>query len=491
MFFVTHNGTFLCLSSTHRILQCSANEVTDLSQLLEINVPFEDEGKRFHRVMTGDCNASAVVVTTGPLAGYVIHLLSDRRTAAISNNGMFFCAVPGGTDLDCDRSSINRWETFACLTRQDVLDVLHILKHEWIVGSAARVVPRVEVKLAVDYQLCIGVIALDLRYNLPFLDATRGASPTQHEIQDAKSDDLSLLTVVLLLDGWRVEQIFLYNPMIFFTVFKSPQYIEQAVLCITSLLRFGGYKGDVHIISDRSREEFVAALPTIDPAHLSVQTVNASDWIGYVASKYCLLDWRDAHKHQPLLFLDTDVIVDADVAPLLAAIAISPRILAPMEDFSRLSHNPSVGASLIQRAGGSPRFARGFNGGTIGIPNLRTHGASLRLIRTIIANHIELHGRNEFRWVDQEVANYVSFSIANFDTYTMLRYVRFGWENCEHDSTRRIGLVHFFPPRGPMSKNEAMRVYVETLKAADSSLEQLATCPDHPTIEQAIPKTGP
>ena len=54
----------------------------------------------------------------------------------------------------------------------------------------------------------------------------------------------------------------------------------------------------------------------------------------------------------------------------------------------------------------------GFNTGTLGIPNLRAHAETLRLIRRIIMNHAAVHGRSALPFVDQEIANYVSYRIA-------------------------------------------------------------------------------
>jgi hypothetical protein len=397
------------------------------------------------------------VVAAGPLAGHVVHLSADRRSAAISLNGRSVCAAPGSEIADPAREEASGWENFVCLTAQDAADLLHIVGQRWVLGSTGAIVERVHVGLGPgDHHLRIGPVILDLHRNLPFADAVR-------------APDGSLLAATVLVDGWKIERLHLYRPMVFLTAFHAPEYLRQAALCVASLLEFGGYDGAIHIITDQKRETILDSIPALDPARLSVQTIPAADWVGYVASKYIILEWPDAHTHQPLLFLDPDVMADADLTPMLAAIAASPRIMAPLESFSSLATNPSVGSSLIQRAGLSPHFACGFNGGTLGIPNLAEHAATLGLIRAILVNHVELHGRDSLRWVDQEIANYVSFAAANFDTATLLRHLRYGWEHAERDATRRIGLVHFFPPRGAMSKSEAMGIYTETLRRADAA----------------------
>jgi hypothetical protein len=189
------------------------------------------------------------------------------------------------------------------------------------------------------------------------------------------------------------------------------------------------------------------------------------DFAGYVAAKYAVLDWLPAAQFQPLLFLDADIICDRSIEPILCALAASDRIAAPIEEFSALQNSPSMGATLLQQDGCSPRFAVGFNCGTLGIPNLATHITTLRLIRTVMVNHADIHGRHAQGWVDQEIANYVSYRDAHFDTHLLTRYVRYaGWDNKTATLSGRVGLVHFWPAK---DKLDAMRRYVRELDAGE------------------------
>jgi hypothetical protein len=68
---------------------------------------------------------------------------------------------------------------------------------------------------------------------------------------------------------------------------------------------------------------------------------------------------RDAVQFQPLLYVDTDIVFDRDVTPMLHAIATSDRIAAPLETLSVLSTSPASGAALLQRDLCSPGFLAG------------------------------------------------------------------------------------------------------------------------------------
>lgn len=162
--------------------------------------------------------------------------------------------------------------------------------------------------------------------------------------------------------------------------------------------------------------------------------------------------------------MDADIVFDRDVEEMLLAVALSDRISAPIEIHHLLASHPAVGSTLIQGAGHSPRYAADFNAGTLGIPNLREHRGTLDLIRRIIVNRIDLFGRDNLPWVDQEIANYVSYCTANFDTHLLSRYVRVGVPGMEHDPGHRTGVVHFWPFGPAEDKLRGMITYLETLR---------------------------
>ena len=147
---------------------------------------------------------------------------------------------------------------------------------------------------------------------------------------------------------------------------------------------------------------------------------------------------------------------------MLHAVAMSDRIAAPIELTSSLSSSAASGAALMQRDFSSPGSMAGFNTGTLGIPNLRAHAETLRLIRRIITNYAALHGRMALPYADQEIANYVSFRLAHFDTGLISRFVRFAGADAHIGN--RCGLVHFWPVAGAAARTQAMRDYLARLR---------------------------
>ena len=84
------------------------------------------------------------------------------------------------------------------------------------------------------------------------------------------------------------------------------------------------------------------------------------------------------------------------------------------------------------------------------------------MLRRIVMNHSILHGRLALPYVDQEVANYVSYRLAPVDTGLISRFVRFAGNDA--DAGPRCGLVHFWPVPGAAARAQAMRDYVARLR---------------------------
>ncbi len=456
MVLMTTHGTLLCAgaSGLYHVAMDALSEA-DIPLLVDLH---EVTRAGRHARMLTRTNTPLMVTHPGLPPGCEILIEPSRRTATLQQDGQFYSAEPMHRALAHDRSSAGLWESFLFLTEEDFAAIKHIFRHDWVRATSKQVVRAGSIRFREGFILSIGDLDLDLRYNLPMLPHNQAAG----------REGLGAMSFNVLIDGWKIERIHLYRPFIYFTAFGSPYALEQAYTSIASLIEFGGYDGHVHVITDQQAAPFLQNVPALLPERLTVQNLASQDWVGYVASKYCILEHADAYNFQPLLFLDTDVVCDAPLEPLLATILALDRISAPLEDVSSLQTNPSVGASLIQRAGLDARFACGLNGGTVGIPNLQSSAELMELTRAIITNHSEIFGREYFRWVDQEVLNYVSFCVGNFNTSALLRYIRYGWENDEFDVSRRLGLVHFWPPVKDRPKLDRMRDYVAALRKAAS-----------------------
>ncbi len=442
-FLLTHHGTLLCRGA-HGLVHRPADGRAGVTAL-RLDVAWERLRGDFDRIVRPHRAELRVPLAEGDLAGHVLHVEPDRRSVLLSRDGRFVSAQPDGS-VTADRGQAQGWERFVPLPLADLDRLLALRQRDWIL-SGGEVVPAAAVRLGEGHALWLGRHRFDLRHQLPL------------DLDDGRTDRLTLLA-----EGWRIVQARAFRPLLCFVVVRDPLVMQQLWLCLRSLLRWGRYAGHVHVVTDQPAAAVLHAVPELPPERLTVRRLPDTDRVGIIAARYSLVDWPGLEAFAPLLLMDSDVLFDADVAPLLAHVALADRIVAPPEAFSPRRTAPSAGAELLAADGVDPGEAPGFNAGTLGVPSLRDHGATLRLVRRLLGNRSDLLGRGHFTWVDQPVANYAAQRLGGFDTAGMERFVRWGYPGLRPDDRR--GVVHFWPPRGAQARLDAMRAYLAALEAA-------------------------
>ena len=420
-------------------------DIPDVAALLALDIPIDLLRQDYQEWLQRQSKPPVAFALEGFGEGR-LHVDAERNLVHIERDGRFLSAGrDGGTITWIDRAP-ELWESFLPLFEADLGRIVTLVSGLWIIRSTRTLVRGGNVDLLPGFILRFGPIDVPLPQNLP-LDARQWP-----------------FRVTVLLEGWRIEEICWFKPLIYYAAFRSPAVHAQLFNSIQSLLEFGRYDGHLHLMTDLSHEDVCRAVPQLGRDRLTVQPVAPDDFVGFVASKYAILEHEPAWQHQPVVFLDPDIVVNASLREMLIEIALSDRIVAPIERVGPMRTWPSVGASLIQRDGHDPRFADGFNAGTLGLPNLAWHAHTLRLIRRIIGNILKAEGRDALRWVDQEVANYVSFRSAHVDTSAISRFVRFGsWGDADAPGLLN-GMVHFWHT-GKHDRHVIMARYIEALRA--------------------------
>jgi hypothetical protein len=441
-FLLTWHGTLVCKlrhsgALVHRPLSPASDDVEPV--VLDLPIEHLQPGFGHHLRAT---LPELPVNPPGELQRFRLHWAGDQRTVTLQHETAFLSAEPDDDRMTLFRPEAGGWQTFLPLSPADLDALRLILTSSWLTRSSGVLTERPTTGPL--FHLHIGELSADLRFQVP-LDLA------------SWPDRLTLLR-----DGWRIDQICQYRPLIYYAAFSSREILEQFAISVRSLLEFGRYRGPILVLTDQAPGALAGFLPAEDLARVAVLQFQPSDRPGFMAARYLIMDWPDAWRFQPLLYADTDTVFDRDVAPMLHAVATSDRIAAPLELLSTLSASPASGAMLMQRDFCSPGFMAGFNTGTLGIPNLRAHAATLRLIRRVIMNHSALHGRMALPYVDQEIANYVSYRLAHFDTGLISRFVRFAGGDA--DIGNRCGLVHFWPVAGAAARAQAMRDYLTRLR---------------------------
>ncbi len=443
IYFMTTHGTLLVRNGDD-IAHASLREISDAAQLLGLDMPVEALRHDWRDFVAGHAR-SAVPFEAAGIAGEV---RLDPRLGIVhfARDGRHLSAGPDGGATTWTDGEPAEWERFLPVADGELAQILHLFRNNWVLRSSRTLVRGWDIALTPRFNLRVGPIEFPLNRNLPF---------------EARPWPLRL---TVLLEGWRIEELCLFKPLIFYACFRSPAVHAQLFASLQSLVEFGHYQGDVHVITDLDHDALCRGAPHVGRDRITVQRLGATDFVGYVGAKYAILEHAAAWDHQPILYLDPDIVINASVREMLVTVAASDVIAAPIENVGPMRSWPSVGATLLQRDAQEPRFALGFNAGTIGIPNLPVHASALRTIRRIIGNLLDSEGRESLHWVDQEAANYVSFRLAHVDTVAITPYVRYGGAGDADTVGPLTGMVHFWNT-AKHDRHLVMARYIEVLRA--------------------------
>lgn len=366
---------------------------------------------------------------------------ADGRLLVVDADGQ---AWRFSTDADAAKAA---GSSFLLLTAAQIGRIRHVLDSAWVAQRDRSLYQGDAIRLSKGFILRIGRFCIDLRF------------------QDLAK--LEHYTIIGAVDGWKYEKFYLYRPLIYITAYSDRRVLEQLRLCIASLLTIGRFRGRIVVMTDVGRDKVLRLCEPKDPDQIVVLPLSPVDFVGYVCTKYLVYDSELFHGHQPVMYLDPDIICDRPADEMLVPLATCEKISAPLEDFHFLRDHPAVGATLLQLDGVEPIFSAGFNGGTIVFPNVAN--AAVRecfdLIRRTIASVGAIHGRSFNAWADQECANYICFKTGMIETSFLTPRVQ---HHTVDRNRGRNGLVHFWAHTGSR-KVVLMRTYFYELLAESNT----------------------
>jgi hypothetical protein len=268
----------------------------------------------------------------------------------------------------------------------------------------------------------------------------------------------------------RLHRVALFNPVICLAIFGSDYYYEVLSLALAALHEFGEYTGTVCVCADRRREHVEPWIPECYRATWRYVPYAQGD---NLFARYGIPDWG-LEAFQPVLYVDADVVANIPLRPLLARLALSPRIHVATEDWLIRYGRPKP-AQFKQMEGANwfgawlfaedPRFTDtvvpfGSSGimGTDTAERFRTPFAMVRSLRQVVDPQM-VHD-----FTDQALANYALYA-CGFADFTLLNgFVDYA-RKAEHARPERRGLMHFHAGVGQGElKRDQMRKYMDRLR---------------------------
>jgi len=386
-----------------------------------------------------------------------------RRSVGVRLAGAHLSILPGGS-TDGGVAVIDTWEQLLPLRPHQLDLVLDLLGSGWFMPRGASLTPRWAVEPQPGFRIRVGAIELDLAGPVfPLVPQTTGTAGGRTVLR----------TLDVLYDGWKIERLERFSPLIYFTIFRDAFFLESMQLTVESLERVGRYTGDYLIISDAPEAQCRRYFPDISPerVHYSHDPAPA---LADIAAARRLFDPAIVGRFQPVLYLDADIIADAPVEPMLRDIMHSDEIFFSTEFIGANLHEANAGATnwfgrflADQDLNWDPRLTRCINSGMIAARHADLMTAPFATVSASWQAWREWNGTDHHTYLDQPFINYVLQKTGAANVTTLDHYARCVHGGSPRPSDPRRGFVHFNSGVGH-NKYDRMRAYLEELLTGQS-----------------------
>ena len=304
------------------------------------------------------------------------------------------------------------------------------------------------------------------------LDHLKLASLSIHldEIEATISVASNKKTICFVYDGWKLEKLTAYRPLVYLCAFGSEDLFRCTALACKSLCEFGDYEGDILIITDRSKTDMAKLLPFLS-GRLKVWNIHAVDTLDYTHARFRVESWPDISLYSPILYIDTDIVSNSPVLRILHNILKQDKVCCVSE--APLDVNDHWYGAPFFRADKSANAVDnlGLSSGVFGAPSIDHIANHCRSIVACSYAYAEANNnRRMLDLMDQPFFNYALRKLGGFDlSLTPFVGSVFGLGyNFDFTKNERKGLIHFCGGVGNATpKIDAMHRYVAGLRNAE------------------------
>ncbi|WP_081107373.1 glycosyltransferase [Gluconobacter potus] len=356
----------------------------------------------------------------------------------------------------------NPWERFLVLTQTE-LEKLHLfITNDWI-DETGRKIGRTDIRILEDFQIQVG----DNIFSISESFTSDSGSPVVRTREGQPCE------IVLWHDRWMPHRYRLFRPLVYFCSFGE-FYMNTLELSLQSLSEFGKYDGDILIVTDLTEDTLRAHCPSTAFFKCHIWNLHGQANLDFYAARFRITEWKPLYQFSPLLYMDTDIVVDKDINTSFETIFKSNSISAQMEAFSTIQEGTSVGSELFKMDPRSMDFdldKPGFNSGIISIPRIEDFDFILKIIHSCIYRFSEkMQNRKSLSHFDQSIANYICTITQSVDLKFLTEKVSYYWNNAirmndSHLSERPkmlyTGFVHFW---GTPDRTRAMSSYMQSIR---------------------------
>ncbi len=314
---------------------------------------------------------------------------SGVKYPAFGYNGLFLSVSPDGT-VAVDKTRVFDWETFRFLSEDEFRRLTWVTEHAWYSRSQDRIVAK---PVPVRDNFTLDFSGLPVRIDDLFEVVSQSG----------------LKTIDVFYDTWRLERLELFNPVIYCCSFGRDEAFESLEMTVESLRRFAGYDGDIKVLTERDPEEVRRRYASLRDEKVGLVPYVPLDLIDYMSSRFDIGNYEEFQQYQPILYLDTDIIVGRSVDDLFLNIIRDPASAVYVYVETRAPAEANYwGKELFDNDPFSVMPDYGFSTGVMAFRTLDGADSFLKAVRQVIFRQSrELGSRLHLRCYDQPVANYV------------------------------------------------------------------------------------
>lgn len=396
---------------------------------------------------------------------YLIESDSSGKYFHLKSRDSYLTAHPDGK-INSFQSIKNPWERFFIINEDDIKILSFILSTNWISKTDNSVIEKEKISLLKDFSFQIGdsIFHLSENFNTPYgnFDATYRGNGNQSRISE----------ITLWIDKWKPFTFIAYRPLVYFCTFGEKS-TETLNISLRSLKILGKYKGDVLIITDINQEDIKVLCPETEGINLHIWNIYNQYNLDFYSSRFKIFEWENIYNFSPIIYMDTDIVVDKPIDELLVKIFYENKMSAQIEAFTQRLSDSSVGGSLINaddRYKNSFCEESGFNSGLITIPKIEIFAPTMKKIYKCIYRYAdENKSRTCLSHFDQAIANYINFVDNCFDLSFLKDRVNFFHYGAirindsvmsEREQKNYCGFVHFW---GTVERVKDMNQYIDSV----------------------------
>ncbi len=218
------------------------------------------------------------------------------ESLTLSTNGRYLCAEEDGA-ISFDRLMADNWENFVLLS-QEQFDILSfIITNRWLSVRSGIVVAPACVSgpgLTFGDDASVSVQML--------LDDVARSQPAANRLPR----EISIRT-----DGWKLEHCVLYRPLAVYVAYGREATFACAEIAIKSLFEFGGWTGDVLVVTDADNQNFIDRMSADLRSRIRMACISASDTLDFTLSRYKIINLKILNYYRQIIYIDIDIVCDA------------------------------------------------------------------------------------------------------------------------------------------------------------------------------------